>query len=175
MLGTPVAVRAERWAMARSVVSGRLINGYSSHDWLLGLVYRCVLCLPWSSDRSSCACSFRLLLAFATRNVPSLSVSRMLTAIMNQCRGSNGFIKAAGGLCPVDVPGIENVNLSSIIEGALPVACSCASYQPNQTGSQDVATFFRVPFLDRFPGAVLAAGHFDYMGKIQDVAEVLAL
>ena len=32
-------------------------------------------------------------------------------------RGSAGFVKGAGGLCPVDVPGIENINLSSLILG----------------------------------------------------------
>ena len=40
LLGTPVSLRPERWAMARSVVSGRFINGFSRRDWVLGLVYR---------------------------------------------------------------------------------------------------------------------------------------
>lgn len=31
--------------------------------------------------------------------------------------GTNGFIKGAGGLCPVDLPGIENINLTSMIIG----------------------------------------------------------
>lgn len=71
MLGTPVAVRAERWAMARSVVAGRLINGYSRKDWLLAVVYR----------------------------------------------GANGFIKDAAGLMPIAIPGIENVNLTGLVQG----------------------------------------------------------
>lgn len=32
--------RPDRWCAARSVVSGRLINGYSVNDWTLGLLYR---------------------------------------------------------------------------------------------------------------------------------------
>jgi len=40
MLGAPVSTSLERWALARSSVSGRLINGYSTRDWILGLVYR---------------------------------------------------------------------------------------------------------------------------------------
>lgn len=71
LLGTPVAVRPERWAMARSVVAGRLINGYSRKDWLLAIVYR----------------------------------------------GSNGFIKDAAGLGPIAMSGIENVNLTGLIQG----------------------------------------------------------
>lgn len=31
--------------------------------------------------------------------------------------GSSGWVKAAAGLCPVEVPGIENVNLSGVVAG----------------------------------------------------------
>mmetsp|Transcript_13483 Transcript_13483/g.38293 ORF Transcript_13483/g.38293 Transcript_13483/m.38293 type:complete len:135 (-) Transcript_13483:97-501(-) len=71
LLGTPVSIRENRWAMARSVVSGRFVNGYSNRDWVLGVVYRT----------------------------------------------ASAFTKRCGGLCPVSVHGIENVNLSSIITG----------------------------------------------------------
>ncbi|CAM9620173.1 unnamed protein product, partial [Laminaria digitata] len=40
MLGTPVGTKRGRWKRARSAVAGRLINGFSSRDWLLALVYR---------------------------------------------------------------------------------------------------------------------------------------
>lgn len=40
LLGAPVSCRPERWAAARTVVAGRLINGYSVNDWTLGVVYR---------------------------------------------------------------------------------------------------------------------------------------
>mmetsp|Transcript_16157 Transcript_16157/g.19782 ORF Transcript_16157/g.19782 Transcript_16157/m.19782 type:complete len:231 (-) Transcript_16157:54-746(-) len=39
-LGAPLAARHQRWLQARRVVAGRLINGYSSRDWMLRLVYR---------------------------------------------------------------------------------------------------------------------------------------
>lgn len=31
-----------RWAAARSAVSGRFVNAYSSNDWVLGVVFRWV-------------------------------------------------------------------------------------------------------------------------------------
>ena len=40
MLGAPVSCRPDRWAAARSVVGGRMINGYSVNDWTLGVLYR---------------------------------------------------------------------------------------------------------------------------------------
>eukprot|EP00752_Nemacystus_decipiens_P008307 g7425.t1 len=40
MLGTPIGTKRGRWKRARSAVAGRLVNGYSSRDWLLALVYR---------------------------------------------------------------------------------------------------------------------------------------
>ena len=40
LLGAPVSATSERWRAARGVVSGRLINGYSTRDWMLRLVYR---------------------------------------------------------------------------------------------------------------------------------------
>jgi len=71
LMGAPVGVRPERWAMARRAVAGRFVNAYSRRDWVLGLAYR----------------------------------------------GASGFVRRAGGLCPVDLPGIENINLSSMIVG----------------------------------------------------------
>ncbi|GMH38573.1 hypothetical protein BSKO_06457 [Bryopsis sp. KO-2023] len=71
LLGTPVGVDPARWSMVRSVVSGRLVNGYSSKDWVLGITYR----------------------------------------------ASTGFIRKAAGLCAVEVPGVENVDLSEVIHG----------------------------------------------------------
>ena len=35
-----VVVQTESWDQARSVVSGRLINGYSGNDLVLALLYR---------------------------------------------------------------------------------------------------------------------------------------
>ena len=35
-----MSATSERWRAARGVVTGRLINGYSTRDWMLRLVYR---------------------------------------------------------------------------------------------------------------------------------------
>ena len=40
LIGTPVGTTVKRWAAVRSVVAGRLVNGYASNDWLLALLYR---------------------------------------------------------------------------------------------------------------------------------------
>ena len=76
LLGAPVAAHPARWAMARRAVAGRLVNGYSRSDWILGVVFR----------------------------------------------ASGGFVRPAGGLCPVKVSGVENVNLGAVIKGHLDYA-----------------------------------------------------
>ena len=73
LLGAPVTVRPERWAMARAAVAGRFVNGYSRADWVLAVVFR----------------------------------------------ASTGFVRPAGGLCPVPVAGVENVNLGALVKGHL--------------------------------------------------------
>ncbi|KAK9789219.1 hypothetical protein WJX73_001120 [Symbiochloris irregularis] len=40
MLGTPVVIVPDRYALARSVVAGRCINAYSENDWVLSLNFR---------------------------------------------------------------------------------------------------------------------------------------
>ncbi|CAD7966560.1 unnamed protein product [Amoebophrya sp. A120] len=40
LLGTPCSPKGEGWERARQVVSGRLINGYITSDWILGFLYR---------------------------------------------------------------------------------------------------------------------------------------
>ena len=69
LLGAPVPPASERWRMARRVVAGRLVNGYSRRDWLLSVMF-------WQ-----------------------------------------GIAKPAAGLAPVEVDGIENVSLSSVVGG----------------------------------------------------------
>lgn len=58
---------------------------------------------------------------------PSLTLQSALV----ECAG---FIKGAGGLCPMNCPGIENINLTSII-----------------------------------------AGHFDYISKMEEILELVAI
>lgn len=40
ILGSPVTVKIDQLAMARSVVSGKFVNGYSKRDWILGYLFR---------------------------------------------------------------------------------------------------------------------------------------
>jgi hypothetical protein len=40
MFGTPVVVKKEEYLKARSVVSGRFVNGYHNNDWILGYLFR---------------------------------------------------------------------------------------------------------------------------------------
>lgn len=40
LFGAPVTEDPEAWRAVRSVVAGRLVNVYSSNDWMLGVVYR---------------------------------------------------------------------------------------------------------------------------------------
>jgi pimeloyl-ACP methyl ester carboxylesterase len=69
LLGAPVPPTEERWKMARRVVAGRLVNGYSRGDWLLSVMF-------WQ-----------------------------------------GIAKPAAGLAPVEVDGVENVSLGSVVKG----------------------------------------------------------
>lgn len=72
LLGSPVPASTTDWTNARQVVAGRLINGYSENDWMLGVMYR-----------------------------------------------YQGWALNSAGIAPIDVPGIENANLSSVISGHL--------------------------------------------------------
>lgn len=40
LLGAPIGRNPERWKKARTVVAGRLINGYSTRDWVLMFLFR---------------------------------------------------------------------------------------------------------------------------------------
>ncbi|CUM66905.1 uncharacterized protein PRCAT00004590001 [Priceomyces carsonii] len=40
ILGTPITVKKDQLALARSVVSGKFTNGYSKKDWVLGYLFR---------------------------------------------------------------------------------------------------------------------------------------
>ena len=69
LLGAPVSLTDYKWARARSVVAGRFVNGYSTGDWVLGVIFR---------------------------------VGR-------------GVLQSVAGISPVEVPGVENVDLSAIV------------------------------------------------------------
>ncbi|ERS96049.1 uncharacterized protein SPSK_00664 [Sporothrix schenckii 1099-18] len=40
MFGSPVVVKRDEYMRARSVVAGRLVNGYNRNDWILGYLFR---------------------------------------------------------------------------------------------------------------------------------------
>ena len=40
LLGSPISIDVDHLAQARSVVSGKFINGYSKKDWILGYLFR---------------------------------------------------------------------------------------------------------------------------------------
>ncbi|KAI5950890.1 hypothetical protein KGF54_003964 [Candida jiufengensis] len=40
LLGSPISINTDQLAQARSVVSGKFINGYSKKDWILGYLFR---------------------------------------------------------------------------------------------------------------------------------------
>lgn len=72
LLGSPVPVVRKDWASARSMVAGRLINGYSENDWMLAIMYR-----------------------------------------------YQGWALNSAGIGSLDIPGVENVDLSGIVQGHL--------------------------------------------------------
>lgn len=40
LFGSPIVVKKEEYLCARSVVSGRFVNGYNRNDWILGYLFR---------------------------------------------------------------------------------------------------------------------------------------
>ncbi|KAH9815667.1 putative membrane protein [Teratosphaeria destructans] len=40
IFGSPVVVKVDEWTRARSVVSGRFVNGYATNDWILAYLFR---------------------------------------------------------------------------------------------------------------------------------------
>ena len=40
LFGAPVVAKKEEYLRARSVISGRFVNGYASNDWILGYLFR---------------------------------------------------------------------------------------------------------------------------------------
>ncbi|KIW11780.1 hypothetical protein PV08_09052 [Exophiala spinifera] len=72
LFGSPIVVKKEEYLRARSVVSGRFLNGYASNDWILGYLFR----------------------------------------------ATAGGIMRVAGLAPVEgVPGVENLDVSSMVNG----------------------------------------------------------
>ncbi|KAH9124486.1 hypothetical protein AeMF1_004762 [Aphanomyces euteiches] len=70
LLGAAIPVEPAEWVAAKKVVAGRLINGYSTNDWMLAIMFR-----------------------------------------------YQNFSLGSAGIGPIQVNGVENVDLSSIING----------------------------------------------------------
>nr|OQO25872.1 hypothetical protein B0A51_07654 [Rachicladosporium sp. CCFEE 5018] len=71
IFGSPVVFKKDEWLRARSVVSGRFVNGYAVNDWILGYLFR----------------------------------------------ATGGGIAKVAGLSPVEIAGIENVNVTDKVPG----------------------------------------------------------
>ncbi|CAK4031348.1 related to DUF726 domain [Lecanosticta acicola] len=71
MFGSPVVAKKDEYIRARSVVSGRFVNGYATNDWILGYLFR----------------------------------------------ATSGGIMRIAGLSGVNVPGIENIDVTEDVPG----------------------------------------------------------
>ncbi|KAK3716714.1 hypothetical protein LTR37_006344 [Vermiconidia calcicola] len=71
LFGSPIVAKKEEYLRARTVVSGRFLNGYATNDWILGYLFR----------------------------------------------ATGGGIMRVSGLGSVDVPGIENKDVTELVPG----------------------------------------------------------
>lgn len=71
LFGSPVIAKKDEYLRARTVVSGRFVNGYTKTDWILGYLFR----------------------------------------------ATSGGISRVSGLAPVEVPGIENHDVTEFVPG----------------------------------------------------------
>lgn len=88
LFGSPIVNSKEEYLRARSVVSGRFVNGYASNDWILGMYS--LLC---------CHSSLKTILGYLFR-------------------ATSGGIMRVAGLAPVEgVHGLENIDLTKLVNG----------------------------------------------------------
>jgi len=72
LFGSPIVAKKDEYLRARSVISGRFVNGYATNDWILGYLFR----------------------------------------------ATSGGIMRVAGLAPVeDIPGLENVDVTELVNG----------------------------------------------------------
>lgn len=71
LFGTPIVTKKDDYLRARTVVSGRFVNGYATNDWILGYLFR----------------------------------------------ATSGGIMRVAGLSKVEVPGIENFDVTATVPG----------------------------------------------------------
>ncbi|XP_059771200.1 transmembrane and coiled-coil domain-containing protein 4 isoform X2 [Balaenoptera ricei] len=88
LLGAPVEGEAKHWEPFRKVVSGRIINGYCSGDWLLSFVYRT------SSVKLRVAGLQPVLLQ--DKRVENVDLSSMVSGHLDYARQMGVILKAVG-------------------------------------------------------------------------------
>lgn len=72
LFGSPIVAKKDDYMRARSVISGRFVNGYASNDWILGYLFRAT---------------------------------------------SGGIMRVAGLAQVEDIPGLENIDVTAIVNG----------------------------------------------------------
>ena len=89
LFGSPIVNSKEEYLRARSIVSGRFVNGYASNDWILG-----VSPLPHPADFS------------------------LITFSGYLFRATSGGIMRVAGLAAVEgVHGLENIDVTKLVNG----------------------------------------------------------
>ncbi|KAL1604035.1 hypothetical protein SLS60_005627 [Paraconiothyrium brasiliense] len=87
LFGTPVVAKKEEYTKVRAIVPGRFVNGYANNDWILG--------------KSKIGDD----IAVSNRNLGYLF------------RATSGGIMQVAGLAKVDVPGVENFDVTEFVHG----------------------------------------------------------
>ncbi|XP_026965735.1 transmembrane and coiled-coil domain-containing protein 4 isoform X2 [Sagmatias obliquidens] len=88
LLGAPVEGEAKHWEPFRKVVSGRIVNGYCSGDWLLSFVYRT------SSVKLRVAGLQPVLLQ--DKRVENVDLSSMVSGHLDYAKQMDVILKAVG-------------------------------------------------------------------------------
>ena len=88
LFGSPIVAKKDEYLRARTVVSGRFVNGYASNDWILGM-----LSFPGSDVVSDWSAGYLF-------------------------RATSGGIMRVAGLAPVqDIAGLENIDVTPLVNG----------------------------------------------------------
>ena len=88
LFGSPIVNSKEEYLRARSVVSGRFVNGYASNDWILGMSTLLYLRLS------------------------------LITILGYLFRATSGGVMRVAGLAPIEgVHGLENIDVTKLVNG----------------------------------------------------------
>lgn len=88
MFGTPVVAKKDEYTRVRAIVPGRFVNGYANNDWILGGWLE----LPFHHLRANAPLGYLF-------------------------RATSGGIMRVAGLAAVEVPGVENFNVTELVPG----------------------------------------------------------